>query len=88
MVGSPDALHNVWLEQKRAVYLTLYKKIYICTGVLSTSGHRWREMRRFSIVTLKNFGMGRRSIEQKVQEEVKNLVKMIKKHEGKMNVFK
>ncbi|XP_055052706.2 cytochrome P450 2M1-like [Misgurnus anguillicaudatus] len=51
-------------------------------GVLSTSGHRWREMRRFSLMTLKNFGMGRRSIEEKVQDEAKNLVKMMNKYEG------
>ncbi|XP_056613330.1 cytochrome P450 2M1-like isoform X1 [Triplophysa dalaica] len=51
-------------------------------GVLSTSGHRWREMRKFSIMTLKNFGMGRKSIEQNVQDEAKNLLKMIKNREG------
>ncbi|XP_051521841.1 cytochrome P450 2M1-like [Myxocyprinus asiaticus] len=51
-------------------------------GVLSTSGHRWKEMRRFSLMTLKNFGMGRRSIEDKVREEAHNIVKMFKKCEG------
>ncbi|XP_051535653.1 cytochrome P450 2M1-like [Myxocyprinus asiaticus] len=51
-------------------------------GVLSTSGHQWREMRRFTLLTLKNFGMGRRSIEEKVREEAQSLVKMFKKCEG------
>ncbi|KAL6471224.1 hypothetical protein MHYP_G00198740 [Metynnis hypsauchen] len=38
-------------------------------GILISSGDKWKQLRRFSIATMKNFGMGRRSIEDKVKEE-------------------
>nr|XP_023487205.1 cytochrome P450 2D14-like [Equus caballus] len=41
--------------------------------VFAHYGHTWREQRRFSVSTLRNFGMGKKSLEQWVNEEVSTL---------------
>ncbi|XP_072263425.1 cytochrome P450 2A13-like [Pyxicephalus adspersus] len=51
-------------------------------GIISTNGERWQQVRRFAVSTLRNFGMGKRSMEERVQEECQNLIKAIKDMKG------
>uniref|UniRef100_A0A8C3IXH5 Cytochrome P450 n=1 Tax=Chrysemys picta bellii TaxID=8478 RepID=A0A8C3IXH5_CHRPI len=43
---------------------------------------KWRELRRFTITTLRNFGMGKKTMAQRVQEETQYLVEAVADMEG------
>ncbi|XP_075771707.1 cytochrome P450 2F3-like [Pelodiscus sinensis] len=52
-------------------------------GIVYGTGERWRQLRRFAIATFKNFGMGKRSMEERIKEEAQVLVSEFRKTEGK-----
>uniref|UniRef100_A0A672IQL9 Cytochrome P450 2K1-like n=1 Tax=Salarias fasciatus TaxID=181472 RepID=A0A672IQL9_SALFA len=52
-------------------------------GILFANGDSWKEMRRFALSTLKDFGMGKRSAESKILDECDHLVEVLENHQGK-----
>ncbi|KAG1928322.1 cytochrome P450 2K1-like [Pimephales promelas] len=51
-------------------------------GILFSNGENWREMRRFALSNLRDFGMGKRGSEEKIIEEIHYLKGEFDKFEG------
>ncbi|XP_042127366.1 cytochrome P450 2J4 isoform X2 [Peromyscus maniculatus bairdii] len=51
-------------------------------GLVFSSGQTWKEQRRFALMTLRNFGLGKKSLEQRMQEEAQHLVEAIEEERG------
>ncbi|XP_074847490.1 cytochrome P450 2K6-like isoform X2 [Carettochelys insculpta] len=60
----------------------IFEKVIKGRGVVFAHGENWKVMRRFTLTTLRDFGMGRRKIEDKILEECAYLIKDFEAQKG------
>uniref|UniRef100_A0A4W5Q2U8 Cytochrome P450, family 2, subfamily P, polypeptide 6 n=1 Tax=Hucho hucho TaxID=62062 RepID=A0A4W5Q2U8_9TELE len=60
--------------------LPLFEDIYIGSVIMS-NGYPWKQQRRFALSTLRNFGLGRKSLEPSIQIEAQSM--LLLSHAGK-----
>ncbi|XP_040204244.1 cytochrome P450 2K6-like [Rana temporaria] len=78
-----DALINHAEEFSERPYIPIFHVISKGYGLVFSHGDNWKVMRRFTLSTLRDFGMGKKSIENKINEECQSLVNKFKSFGGK-----
>uniref|UniRef100_A0A673CL74 Cytochrome P450 2K1-like n=3 Tax=Sphaeramia orbicularis TaxID=375764 RepID=A0A673CL74_9TELE len=77
-----EALVNQADEFGERDSLAIVNDTYSEHGVLWSNGESWKEMRRFTLTNLRDYGMGKKACEDKIIEECQYLIEVFKEFKG------
>ncbi|XP_059102636.1 cytochrome P450 2C26-like isoform X2 [Peromyscus eremicus] len=63
---------------------SLLSKVSQGLGIVFSNGEIWKQTRRFSLMVLRSMGMGKKTIEDRIQEEVLHLLEALRKTNGSL----
>ncbi|XP_028743086.2 cytochrome P450 2K6-like [Peromyscus leucopus] len=78
-----DALVNYGNQFGERSRVPIFERLFDGKGIAFAHGETWKTMRRFSLTTLRNFGMGKHIIEDTIIEECHHLMQNFESHQGK-----
>ncbi|XP_074855949.1 cytochrome P450 2H1-like isoform X3 [Carettochelys insculpta] len=77
-----ETLINLGEEFSGRGSMPIFKKNTTQPGIIFSNGEQWKQLRRFALATLRNFGMGKKSIEKRIQEESHFLMERLRNTHG------
>ncbi|XP_040212689.1 cytochrome P450 2K1-like [Rana temporaria] len=78
-----DALVNQADDFGNRAETPLFQLISKEKGIVLSNGELWKAIRRFTLSTLRDFGMGKKTIEARIQDELIPLIENFKSHNEK-----
>ncbi|XP_010891676.2 cytochrome P450 2K1-like [Esox lucius] len=77
-----EALVNHAEEFGERGIASVFRELQQGNGISFANGDSWKEMRRFALTNLRDFGMGKKGSEEKIIEEVRYLIEVFEEHKG------
>ena len=74
-------------QDNRCVHDVVHVLHIFFSGLLNQSGATFKELKRLTLQSMRDFGVGKATIEEKILDETEELVRQIDQHHGRYHDF-